>query len=378
MSEPVKIMILQTRHIESISYLTAELVRAFPPEKYQVTLVYLESGELSASDALAHNCVFLNLSKTDYKGLRLKAMRKLKPFLETNHFDVVIANMFKPVHLLLQLRRSVSASLCIGIIHAFGEFDRFGRRWMIRTLLDSRWRLIGVSEPVRQYLIASRCGLNAGNTFAINNAIDYSSTVAKAMCRDDARTALGLPANGFVYGTVGRCVEGKRHLELIAAFQQVAQQRENVFLVILGDGPLLIELRSYVIKANLQGKVFLPGHVTDAYRYLRALDVFLFPSTSEGFGLALLEAMALSVPVIVNHVEPLVSIVGEQGVAIDAANIDALAGAMVHHHQMPETELHSRGLYHCQRVQQFYDIAYYRSQYRKVVEDHLASASYAG
>src|SRR5690606_25851108 len=112
-----------------------ELVKAFPSDRYHVTLVYLESGEPTESDSHAQSCIFLGMAEADYNGLRLKAMKKLRPFLAANRFDVVIANMFKPIHLLMQLRRSVSASVCIGIIHAFGEFDRVGHRWSVRLML---------------------------------------------------------------------------------------------------------------------------------------------------------------------------------------------------------------------------------------------------
>lgn len=371
MPDKIKIMILQNRHTESISYLTAELVNAFPPQHYQVTLVYLEAGEPTATDALAHECLFLGLEKTDYKGLRLKAMKKVRPFLESHHFDVIIANMYKPVHLLMQLRRSVSAKLCIGIIHAFGEFDRPGRRWMMRLLLDQRWHMVGVSEPVRQYLINARCGLKEHNTAAINNAIDVQGTAAQALSAEAARAALQVPEQGILFGTVGRCVKGKRHLEMIKAFHRACGDRQDVFLVIIGDGELRPALDDYIATHNLQDKVFLSGYVPQAMRYLRALDVFVFPSETEGFGIALLEAMALGVPVLVNQVEPLTSIVAGCGVAVDTADESAFGEAMVSYCQMTPEARQAKGQQHYQRVLQEYDIAQFRSAYRALVEQKL-------
>ena len=372
MPDRIKIMILQTRHTESISYLTAELINAFPTERYQVTLVYLEAGNPSATDAQAHECVFLGLDKTDYKGLRLKAMKKVRPFLEANHFDVIIANMYKPVHLLMQLRRSVSARLCIGIIHAFGEFDRPGRRWMMRLLLDERWHMVGVSEPVRQYLISARCGLNEHNTSAINNAVDVKTIAEQALTRDAARTALGLPASGMIFGTVGRCVKGKRHLELLQAFQQMCGTRQDVFLVIIGDGELRPVLEEYISAHKLQNKVFLTGFVPQAMRYLRALDVFVFPSESEGFGIALLEAMALGIPALVNRVEPLTSIVAGCGVTVDTSDLTAFSAALESCLQLPSDVRHAKGAQHYQRVLNNYDIEQFCSAYRALVEHKLA------
>jgi glycosyltransferase involved in cell wall biosynthesis len=304
--------------------------------------------------------------------LRLKALKKLGAFLEQRHFDVIIANMYKPINLLMQLRRSVSASLCIGIIHAFGEFDRLARRLMMRWMLDSRWRIVGVSQPLRDYLIRANCGLDGNNTFVINNAIDVKLLVNQAMNSVDARAALKLPAQGLVFGTVGRCVQGKRQLELLQAFHQFVGRRQDVFLVIIGDGELYAELVAYVAAHQLQHKVYLTGYVPQALNYLRALDVFVFPSETEGFGIALLEAMAMSLPTIVNDVEPLKSIVVDGGVAVDSADIAVLAQAMENYYHLSAAELKQKGIANYERVCTHYDIETYRTAYRDLVESHFS------
>lgn len=369
-----KILIVQTRHIESISYLTAELVKAFPADEYQVTLAYLEAGELSSTDKLAHDCYFFGLNKTDYKGLRLKAIRKLRPFFELHQFDVVIANMYKPVHLLMQLGRSVSAPVCIGIIHAFGEFDRPVRRWGMRWMLGSRWTMVGVSDAVRSYLIKARCGLNKYNTYAINNALDVNAAAAAAMTKPEARAFLNLPADGLIFGTIGRCVKGKRHLELIQAFELFAAEKANVFLVIIGDGELFPQLKNYVSQHNLADKVRLVGYIDQAARVVRALDVFLFPSESEGFGLALLEAMAAGVPAIVHNVEPLGGIVANCGDVIDCADVKTISNSMNAQYVLTPEVRADKGRMHFQRVVENYDIKQYRDAYRSLIERLITSA----
>lgn len=371
MPGPLKIMILQTRHIESISYLTAELVKAFPSPQYQVTLVYLEAGQPSAADRLAHDCVFLGLDKTAYKGLRLAAQKTLRQFLAQHSFDVVIANMYKPVHLLMQVRAAVKASVCIGIIHAFGEFDRPLRRWMLRWALDKRWHMVGVSQPVRDYLIAANCGLQRHNTSAINNAVDVAALRAQMWERDAARAHLRLPADTLVFGTIGRCVTGKRHLELIQAFAQFSAAHPNALLVIMGDGELLPSLKNYVEQQGLTDKVLLSGYIVQAMRLVRALDVFVFPSQSEGFGLALLEAMAGAVPAIVNDVEPLRSLVAGCGAAVDSRDTAALAAAMGRFYHLSPEARQALGEAHLARVRQHYDIGQYRAAYRALVEQLL-------
>lgn len=370
MTKKIKLMLLQTRYIESISYLSDEIVKAFPEDSYEITMVYLESAEVVPESGVCEQ-VFLGLNKTDYKGLRLKAIKKLGSFLGDRHFDVIIANMYKPINLLMQLRGSVTASLCIGIIHAFGEFDRLGRRLMMRWMIDKRWLMVAVSEPLRDYLINSRCGLSLKNTLVINNAIDLGSLEQKAISRPSSRQFLQLPQTGFVIGTVGRSVEGKRQLELLKAFHQFAANHANSYLVIIGDGELHHELRSYVLDNGLEQRVFLPGLIPNAVNYLRALDLFVFPSEHEGFGMALLEAMALELPAVINNVEPLLSILGDNRFAVDTSDVGALTDMLHYCYELGSSELTEVGYKNYQRAANFYDIATYRQSYRKLVESHF-------
>lgn len=366
-----KIMLLQTRYIESISYLSDEIVKAFPLDSYEVTKVYLEKAE-AAIDADGCEQIFLDLDKTDYKGLRLRAIKTLGSFLKERHFDVIIANMYKPINLLMQLRGSITASLCIGIIHAFGEFDRLGRRWMMRWMIDDRWRMVAVSEPLRDYLINAGCGLNLQNTLVINNAIDLQAVEKKAMDHSAARQFLRLPESGYVIGTVGRSVKGKRQMELLKAFHQFAANRADVYLAIVGDGELHRELETYVFDHGLEKKVFLPGQVPDAVRYLRALDLFVFPSEHEGFGMALLEAMALGLPAVVNGVEPLKTILGDNRFVVDTSDTDALTDMLNYCYGMGSGALIRCGHENARRTAEVYGISTYRQSYFNLVESHFA------
>jgi len=372
MAAKLKVMLLQTRYIESISYLSEEIANAFPADRYEVSMIYLEKGEATPENIFGKQ-IFLGLEKTDYNGLRLKAIKKLGAFLKENHFDVIIANMYKPINLLMRLRHSITASLCIGIIHAFGEFDRLGRRLMMHWMIDSRWRMVAVSAPLRDYLIKSRCGLNLQNTVVINNSIDPIAVKHKAISRLDARQFLGLPQEGFVVGTIGRSVKGKRQLELVKAFQQSLGDQQGIYLAIIGDGDQHAELKSYVLAQGLQDKVYLPGYVPYAVNYLRAVDLFVFPSEHEGFGMALLEAMALELPALVNNVEPLVSIIADKTFAVDTANLQAFADMLAHCMELSSDQLTKKGSENYQRVTQFYDVAIYRKSYLDLVDNHFAT-----
>lgn len=102
----------------------------------------------------------------------------------------------------------------------------------------------------------------------------------------------------FVFGIVGTLRWEKGHEFLIDAWKQLQAQgvlSNNDFLMIAGDGPLRTKLES---QSKDFDNIRFMGSVTDTQQLLQCLDVFLLPSINEGFGIAIIEAMAAGVPVI--------------------------------------------------------------------------------
>jgi glycosyltransferase involved in cell wall biosynthesis len=89
---------------------------------------------------------------------------------------------------------------------------------------------------------------------------------------------------------------------LIKAWAQVVQHEKSLKLLILGDGPLASELRNLSKSLNLTDSVDFRGMVQDVSSYLRAADLFVLPSRTEGVSNALLEAMSQGIPCIATDV----------------------------------------------------------------------------
>lgn len=103
-------------------------------------------------------------------------------------------------------------------------------------------------------------------------------------------------ANDIV--SVGRLFPQKNHELLIKAFARIADSYPDENLYIYGDGPLRKGLQNLIVKLNLQNRVFLPGSVIDVNVKLSQAKVFVLSSDYEGMPNALLEAMAVGVPVV--------------------------------------------------------------------------------
>jgi glycosyltransferase involved in cell wall biosynthesis len=119
------------------------------------------------------------------------------------------------------------------------------------------------------------------------------------------RAELGIPADAFVLGHVGRFVPQKNHAFLLALSAVIARRLPAFRLLLIGDGPLRPALEAQAAALGLTGQVIFAGPRTDVARVLRgAVDVFAFPSLFEGLGLALVEAQAAGCPCVVADTVP--------------------------------------------------------------------------
>jgi glycosyltransferase involved in cell wall biosynthesis len=129
----------------------------------------------------------------------------------------------------------------------------------------------------------------------------YNGYDLQAMPGEDDRRAirdsLGIAHDAPVLGSIARLEWQKGHDLLVAAMPHVLARVPGARAVIVGGGSKEQELRAMVRDLGLEGKVVLTGSRRDALRFLPAFDLFVTSSNFEGMPIALLEAMALSLPV---------------------------------------------------------------------------------
>jgi glycosyltransferase involved in cell wall biosynthesis len=211
--------------------------------------------------------------------------------------------------------------------------DRFRYRLPVRLINRWLWRQtdagIAISEAIRQFSIQVE-GAPASRVHTIHYGLDPASVIAPPDARQTLRTALNIPADAPVAGSVCRLTGQKGLIDAIHAFARIAAALPDAHYVIAGDGPLRFELEAEVRALGLVERVHFLGWRDDAHAVLAALDVLLAPSLWEGFGLVLLEAMALQVPIIATRVSaiPEVVIDGETGWLVPPQDAVALAAAL--------------------------------------------------
>lgn len=356
-----------------ISDLGEQIFKALPKESYETTNGFL-TGKPKPGDkeSVADRSIYFQFKSKQLKGLRLKAMWQLYQHIKQEQYDVVICNRFKPVIMLLFISRFLSIPLCIGVAHGFGDYDRSYRRKQVKRWVRNNWRFVGVSQAVKQHLLDLNSGFTESNTVAITNAIDVEQAVAIQLSKEDARTQLGLPLKQRLIGALGRLVPVKGHTYLIAAFAEIADDFPDTDLVLVGEGREREYLEQQIKALGLSERVYLTGFVENALAYVQAFDIWTMPSLAEGLGLALLEGMTGSLPIIASDVpamRPLIE--GAGGIAVPPAKVPELKQALVSYLRLSEAELQQLGAQAYRYVMQHHSLLDFQQAYRQLIETNL-------
>jgi glycosyltransferase involved in cell wall biosynthesis len=136
--------------------------------------------------------------------------------------------------------------------------------------------------------------------------------------------------NPPVIGAVGRFITAKNYPLLLDAIAVLRDRGYDFKLQLVGDGPERNTLLLAIDKLELTDIVELPGMVSDVDHWYRNFDVYVSSSTREGQPVAMLEAMAWGLPVVVTDVGAVSATVrnGESGLIVPPENSDALADAL--------------------------------------------------
>ena len=149
------------------------------------------------------------------------------------------------------------------------------------------------------------------------------------------RQRLGLPLDGRIIIYTGRLLRGKGLEALVTVFRLIAAAEPSAHLVIVGSGEsqslsVEAELRAAAQAEALAARVTFAGRVDAVEDWLRASDVFAFPSTFEALGLALVEAAACGLPAVASRTGGIVDVVedGRSGVLVATGDVAALWTAL--------------------------------------------------
>jgi glycosyltransferase involved in cell wall biosynthesis len=162
---------------------------------------------------------------------------------------------------------------------------------------------IANAEGVRRAVVAND-RLPPARVTTIYNGVDSERfAVPTATQRAEARARLGLAPDDFVVGMVAGFRPEKNHDVFFEGLLQALPAIPALKVVAVGGGPLLAQWREQIASGALGSRISFVGEVADVVPYLRAMDVgCLTPGSNEGFSNAVIEQMAVGLPMIVTDV----------------------------------------------------------------------------
>jgi glycosyltransferase involved in cell wall biosynthesis len=215
--------------------------------------------------------------------------------------DLVHSHDYKTDALALMLARSTGV---IPLATAHGWAGDTRRETLFYYPLN-KWMLarfptvVAVSRPIRESII--KAGGEPERVIVLQNAIDSDLYSRRPGRREEIRATLGIEPGDFVVGGVGRLHRIKRFDLVIEAAAALLPRFPQLRLVIVGDGRLRQDLETHA-SLKLAQRCSLLGQRGDLIDLYQAFDVFIQASDSEGSPNAVLEAMAMEVPIVATDV----------------------------------------------------------------------------
>ena len=219
---------------------------------------------------------------------KIKYYIKLNKFLKKNKYDVVHINssVFLFSYQVLKLSKKYGYRV-ISHIHSAPKISKF-KRIIINMLMP---KYIKKADMILACSCKARDNLFETKYFdkikILENVIDINKYKFNKTKRNEIRTKYNLN-NKKVYAYIGRYDLDKNVSYVIDLFNKISNIDKNSHLLLIGD---LDELKTKVNNLNISDKVTFLGFIDNVNEVLNGIDICIYPSIREGFGLSILEAL---------------------------------------------------------------------------------------
>lgn len=256
---------------------------------------------------------------------------RLRRLVAARGYDLVHTHMPVPaVAARVLLRRGIAlVHTEHNLWHRYRTPTRLANSWTYRR----NSAVIAVSKAVAETIAPTRLPRGRADVEPLRvvyHGPDLGGVIQGAGGRERARRLLDLDPDAFTYGVVANFTPKKDHMGLLEAHALLRREEPSARLVLIGLGPLEAQLRERASRTDLAGSVVFTGSRGDVPELLPAFDVFALGSRQEGLPVALMEAMATGLPVVVTDVGGMPEIVtdGVEGRVVRSEDPAALAAAL--------------------------------------------------
>lgn len=295
---------------------------------FSLSLAYL----LPWKDALVPDLERLGVPTTCLNVLRewdLRWAMRLRRHLMENPVDILHAHSPYPAGIARLVVRSLPRRLrprLVYTLHNTWKSFSTPTRWLNGITYGLDAADIAVSRIVNETLTPRR----QAHTEVLVHGIQLDEARSQKNLRPTIRTELGVAEGDFVVGTIANFRAQKDYPNLLEAARLLKESGVPIRIIAVGQGPLEAEMRALHHSMALGDSVILLGERDDAVAVLGACDAFVMASNNEGLPVAIMEALALGLPICATSVGGIPEAVtdGVEGLLVPPRDPAALASAL--------------------------------------------------
>ena len=223
-----------------------------------------------------------------------------KFFKEHQEYHIIHGHMTNTAAIYMPIARKYGKVTCL-IAHSHLTQARPGLVGKITDILQKpipklATNYFACSEMAAHWIFPDEL-INSGKVKIIKNGVDSKCFQYNTLEAIEIKERLGLKGK-YVIGNVARFKLEKNHSFMIDIIQELVKVRDDIILMLIGDGELRQETETKVKMLGLDNYVMFMGIRSDVPKLMEAMDMFLLPSLYEGLPVAGIEAQAAGLPVI--------------------------------------------------------------------------------
>ncbi len=245
------------------------------------------------------------------------------------NFDLIHTHASKDLWVLVPALQFLRKRIPLILTKHIGSFIE-KKDYLHRRLYRYVTKAIAISTAIKNNMLQTT-PLNADRILLIPNGVDTQKFNPDSVSGKTIREEFAIGLDEILIGMMARFSPGKGHEEFIEAASKLNTEYSNIKFIIIGEASrgedeYADRIKTYAEELKLNNLVFT-GYRNDIPEILAALDIFVFPSHAEAFGIALIEAMAMQKPSVCSASEGVLDIAvdGQTSYLFETKNADDLA-----------------------------------------------------
>lgn len=255
---------------------------------------------------------------------------KISRLLKRNRYDVIHSQASKDLWLIVPALKLASLKIPLLLTKQMGSYiikKDFLHSWIYKRLDFA----LAISRVIAKNLVDTT-PLTAEKIILLHNSIDTEIFNPETVDKNSVRSEFKIGYNEILIGMMARFSPGKGHEEFIHAAELLLQKHNNIRFMIIGEpskgeDKYAADIKMLASAKGVLDRIIFTGYRKDTPNVLAALDIFVFPSHAEAFGIALAEALSMGKPSVCSNSDGVLDIAvdGETSLLFEKMNWKDLA-----------------------------------------------------